>query len=128
MNILYSLAIAVLFACGIHLLLSRNLLRSVLGIALLSAATNLTIFFAGGLGATQPPVIALGEDSLREGAANPLPQALVLTAIVIGFALLAFACALVVRSYHTFGTLDGRKLHAAEMLGSPERRGNPNDA
>lgn len=128
MNLLYSSCIALLAACGVYLLLSRNLLRTVLGVALLSAATNLVIFFAGRLGFTQPPVIVEGEEALRAGAANPLPQALVLTAIVIGFALVAFASALVLRTYRTLGTLDGRDLRAAEALGSPFPGGGRDDA
>ncbi len=128
MNLLYSSCIALLAACGVYLLLSRNLLRTVLGVALLSAATNLVIFFAGRLGHAQPPVIVEGEEALRAGAANPLPQALVLTAIVIGFALVAFASALVLRTYRTLGTLDGRDLRAAEALGSPFPGGGRGDA
>lgn len=119
MSLLYAGAISVIFAAGIYLLLSRHLLRMIFGITLVSAAANLVILLAGRLGATSPPVIPPGAASLPEGAANPLPQALILTAIVIGFALIALLVALAVRTWQSHGSLDGREVTAAEDLGSP---------
>ncbi len=119
MNLLYAAAISIIFAAGIYLLLSRHLLRIMFGVTLVSAAANLVILLAGGLGATSPPIIPPGSASLPEGAANPLPQALILTAIVIGFALIALLVALAVRTWRSLGTLDSRELTAAEDLGSP---------
>ncbi|MGE0702627.1 MAG: sodium:proton antiporter [Vicinamibacterales bacterium] len=118
MQIIYALVIAVIAACGVQLLLSRHMLRTLLGITLISAAANLTLFFAGRIGPTDPPVIAIGEVTLPSTAANPLPQALILTAIVIGFALTAFGAALVLQTHRTLGTLDGRRIKDAERLGS----------
>ncbi|MFZ6762040.1 sodium:proton antiporter [Pseudoroseomonas sp. WGS1072] len=119
MILLLSAAIALLAACGVFLMLSRNLVRLVLGISLLSTAVNLLIFAMGRIGTTVPPLIPPGAQSLAPAAANPLPQALVLTAIVIGFALVAFLAALVLRLYGRFGTLDSREIDAAERLGDP---------
>ena len=68
-------------------------------------------------------MIPSGETVLSAGAANPLPQALVLTAIVIGFSLVAFAVALALQTFRTIGTLDSRKLNQAEALGSPYEEG-----
>jgi multicomponent Na+:H+ antiporter subunit C len=106
MPLLYALAIAVIAACGVQLMLSRHILRTLLGITVISAAANLVIFYAGRIGAKAPPVIPDGESALSPAAANPLPQALILTAIVIGFAMTAFGAALALRTYRSFGTPD----------------------
>jgi multicomponent Na+:H+ antiporter subunit C len=115
----YAFIIAVIAACGVQLMLSRHILRTLLGITLISAAANLILFYAGRIGATTPPVIAIGETTLTPAAANPLPQALILTAIVIGFALTAFGAALALQTHRCIGTLDGRGIDDAERLGSP---------
>jgi multicomponent Na+:H+ antiporter subunit C len=127
MHIFYAFVIAVIVACGVQLTLSRHILRTLLGITVISAAANLIIFYAGRIGPTAPPVIALGETTLPPDAANPLPQALILTAIVIGFALTAFGTALALQMYRSIGTLDGRRIHDAEHLGSPFRDVTPHD-
>ncbi len=119
MSLVYALAIAVIAACGVYLMLSRHAARILLGVALLSAAVNLVILYAGRIVSTVPPVIPGGETALSAEAANPLPQALILTAIVIGFALVAFVAALVLRLHRSIGTLDNRDLKDAERLGSP---------
>lgn len=125
MSLVYALAIAVQMGCGVYLLLSRHVMRIVFGLVLISTATNLLIFVAGGLEFTQPPVIASGETTLGAGAANPLPQALILTAIVIGFALVAFAAALVLKSFRTLGTVFTDAQTDAEALGSPFSKEGP---
>lgn len=119
MNIVYAASIATIMGCGIYLLLSRHVVRIVFGIALLSAATNLLIFVAGRLRSTQPPVIESGVEVLDPLAANPLPQALILTAIVIGFALVSFAAALAFKAFGAIGSLDTRQMTDAEDMGSP---------
>jgi|SRR5690625_495050 len=119
MNLIYSAGIAAAMGCGLFLLLSRQVMRMVFGVMLLSACVNLTIFLAGRIGPNPPPVMQAGETVLQADAANPLPQALVLTAIVIGFSLVAFVAALALQTYRTIGTLDSRELNQAEKLGSP---------
>ncbi|RUT28348.1 cation:proton antiporter [Arsenicitalea aurantiaca] len=119
MNLVYAAALAALMGCGLYMLLSRQVVRIILGIALISAAVNFVIFFAGRIGASVPPLIIEGETALGPDTANPLPQALVLTAIVIGFSLVAFAAALALKTYRETGTLDTRELGDAEALGSP---------
>lgn len=79
-----------LFA-GVYLLLSRNLLRSLFGLMMLSSAINLLVFASGRVGSALPPVITESAQALTAQDANPIPQALVLTAIVIGFALTCFS-------------------------------------
>ena len=108
-----ALAVFAASSAGIYLMLSRDVLRCVLGLAVLGSAANLALFAAGRLGSAQPPVVPLGETVLRE-AANPLPQALVLTAIVIGFALVCFSLVLVLRLIQRAGTDDALALRAAE--------------
>jgi multicomponent Na+:H+ antiporter subunit C len=119
LHVFYALVLAIIAACGVQLMLSRHILRTLLGITLLSAAANLIIFYAGRIGAKAPPVIPEGEVVLAASAANPLPQALILTAIVIGFALTAFGAALALQTFRSIGTLDGRRIDDAERLGSP---------
>lgn len=121
MNILYAAGISAIMGCGLYLILSRQVMRIVFGVMLMSAAVNLTIFLAGRIGPNLPPVIPNGETALAAGTANPLPQALVLTAIVIGFSLVAFAAALVLQTYRSTGTMDSRELSQAEDLGSFEK-------
>jgi multicomponent Na+:H+ antiporter subunit C len=96
----------VLFGCGIYLMLRRNVVKLLLGIMLLSQATNLLIFTAGGLRAPESALIPPGETVLSSPYPDPLPQALVLTAIVIGFGVLAFAIVLVQQAYRATGTED----------------------
>jgi multicomponent Na+:H+ antiporter subunit C len=109
-----AITIGVLVACSVFLLLSRDLVRVMLGIAILSNAVNLVLFTVGELTRNAPPLIP---DDLKTPAgpvANPLPQALILTAIVIGFSLLAFALVLTYRAYTALGTVDVDAMRAAE--------------
>lgn len=119
MSLIYAAGIAAIMAVGMYLLLSRHIVRMVYGVMLISATVNLVIFLAGRIGANSPPVMGLDDTTLAADAANPLPQALVLTAIVIGFSLVSFVVALALKIYRRMGTLDSRELHAAEALGSP---------
>ena len=94
---LVALLVGALYAAGLYLMLSRNLVRLVLGLALLGHAANLLIFVAAGLTRGRPPIV--GDEPPAPGTfADPLPQALILTAIVIGFGVFAFALILVRRS------------------------------
>ena len=121
MNLVYAAGIAAIMGCGLFLLLSRQIVRMIFGVMLISATVNLAIFLAGRIGPNPPPVMRAGETVLEAGAANPLPQALVLTAIVIGFSLVAFVTALALKTYRAMGTLDSRELNQAERLGSPDK-------
>ena len=99
-----------LVAGGIYLLLSQNLVRMLFGLIMLSNAVNLAIFAAGDLTHTKPALIAAGKTVPTGMVANALPQALILTAIVIGFALLVFMFVLFYRSYEMLGTTDTRRM------------------
>lgn len=96
MELLLATAIAGLVATGIYLLLRTRIFPVVLGLALLSYAANLFIFAAGRL-AKAPPPLLLDEVVSGTPPADPLPQALVLTAIVISFGTTAFLVALALR-------------------------------
>lgn len=114
MEPLLAIVSGVLFACSFYLLMRRNLLRFVIGVIILGNAANLLIFTVGRLTRNHPPVIPDGATLPIEPYANPLPQALILTAIVISFGLLAFALVLVFRNYLATNTLDADTLDAAE--------------
>ena len=84
MEALLAIAIGVLVAASVYLMLARNVLRFIFGLVLMSNAANLTIFVAGRLTQGAPPLISEGDYAPVGDVANALPQALVLTAIVIG--------------------------------------------
>ena len=106
MEPLLAIVVGVLFASGIYLMLRRNLLRFIFGLILLSNGANLLIFTAGRVTRANPPLIPADSDFPVGEVANALPQALVLTAIVIGFGLVSFALVLLMRAYQTLGTVD----------------------
>ena len=106
MEILLALASGALYTAGIYLMLRRRLAQLIIGLGLLSNGTNLLIFAVGGLTRGNPPVVGQGADRLVPPYADPVPQALVLTAIVIGFGLLAFLLVLAHRVHATVGTDD----------------------
>jgi multicomponent Na+:H+ antiporter subunit C len=103
---LLALASGVLYAAGIYMMLRRRLAQLIIGLGLLSNGTNLLIFTAGGLTRARPPVVPEGAEVLEQPYADPVPQALVLTAIVIGFGLLAFSLVLTDRVHDTAATDD----------------------
>jgi multicomponent Na+:H+ antiporter subunit C len=114
MEALLALLVGVLFAVGIYLLLQRNLLRMVFGIIVISNAVNMLIFTVGRVTRSIAPLIPEGLDAPAAAVANPLPQALVLTAIVIGFGLVVFALVLVMRAYEALGTMVPDEVEHAE--------------
>lgn len=98
MEALIALAIGTLTGCGVYLILRARTFTVVLGLTLLSYGVNLFLFATGRLVIGQPAVI-----SGASAHADPLPQALVLTAIVIGFAMTAFVIMLSLRARDEFG-------------------------
>ena len=118
MTVLYAFVAAALFGCGLYMVLSRHLVRVLLGLSLLTTAVNLVLFQAGRIRSAQPPLIPEGAERLGDSA-DPLPQALVLTAIVIGFALSVILASLALRAWRGHGTLRSDEIRAAEALGDP---------
>jgi multicomponent Na+:H+ antiporter subunit C len=95
-----------LYAIGLYLMLRRSIVRLLIGLALLTTAANLLIFTAARMTRGRPPLIAAGQTQLAAPFADPLPQAMILTAIVIGFGVLAFAVVLVHRVVQVLKTDD----------------------
>jgi multicomponent Na+:H+ antiporter subunit C len=114
MTIFLLLSISVVVAAAVYLSLSRDLFRVVTGLTLLGAATNLVLFAAGRFASTSPPLLSSIDDASVAATSNPLVQALVLTAIVISFALLCFSLVLGARLRTTAQTDDTRALISAE--------------
>lgn len=112
---IYAIAIAagVVVTGGTYLLLSRDLFRCVIGLAMLGGGVNLLVFAAGRVITGVPAIIPEPQRTLVD-AADPVPQALVLTSIVIGFALLCFSLVLVWRLMAVVRTGDVRALRASE--------------
>lgn len=92
-------AIGVMTASGVYLLLRARTFEVILGLTLLSYATNLLIFSAGRLASGKPPVLRDGLQNTLAEYADPLPQALVLTAIVITFAMTAVVVVVAMREH-----------------------------
>lgn len=104
---------------AIYLLLSRSLISMLLGLALLGNGVNLVIFVAGRLTRAVPPIVAGGAEAPVELSANPLPQALILTAIVIGFAMFSFLLVLAYRAYQSLDADNTDTMRLAEPKGGP---------
>lgn len=115
MILLFALCAGLVAAAGAYLVSSRDVFRTALGLALLGSAAVLVIVASGGLASTAPPVVVEGERA-PVGAANPVPQALALTAIVIGFALTCFSLVLVLRLVIGTGSDDALDLRHAEPV------------
>jgi multicomponent Na+:H+ antiporter subunit C len=104
-TVLFAVVIGILYAAGLYLVMRRNVVKLVLGLALLGHA-NLLIFTVGRLSREGAPIIPPGAELLVAPHADPVPQALVLTAIVIGFGVQAFALVLVKLAHRETGTDD----------------------
>lgn len=102
METLISALVGILFAAGTYMVLSRRLLRIVFGTSLLSNGTLLFLMITGRLQRGEPPILTPFAGSY----ADPLPQAMILTAIVINFAITAFCLVLCYRTYHSHGSDD----------------------
>lgn len=111
MEIVLAIAIGVLTASGVWLLLRPRTFQVIVGLSLLSYAVNLFIFSTGGLRTGAPPVLGRGAVGHLATHADPVPQALVLTAIVISFATTALFLVLLLAARGLTGTdhVDGRE-------------------
>lgn len=119
METMLAFVIGGLYAAGIYLILRRSLAQVIMGLTLLTNAANLLIFTVGGLTAGEPPLIPEGAEQPTGAYADPVPQALILTAIVIGFGVLAFLLALAYRSYQTVGSDDLDDMQSTDQLTPP---------
>lgn len=99
MEILLLILIALLYSTGIYMLLRRSMVKLLIGLGLLGNGVNILIFLLGSITKGKPPVIDDKASLFKDIYADPIPQALILTAIVISFGLQAFAIVLLKRVY-----------------------------
>ena len=117
MEPILAVTVGIFFAVSIYLMLSRHIIRILLGVTIFGNAVNLTIFTAGRVVREVPPIIPVDLYTPDGIIANPLPQALILTAIVISFSLFAFLLVLAFRAYQELGTDDTDGMRVAEPEG-----------
>jgi len=113
METVLAFVIGALYAAGLFMMLRRSAVKLIIGISLLGHAANLLIFTIAGLTRAKPPLISSGGTG-GATVADPLPQALILTAIVIGFAVQAFAVVLIQRVVQIVGTDDLDQMKATD--------------
>lgn len=118
MIIVMSFVIGILFAGATYLILRRSVVKLIIGLTLLSHAVNVLIFTVGGLRRGAPPILESEETVITDLAlqADPLPQALILTAIVISFGITAFVLALAYRADQAVGSDDLDDMTATDAL------------
>jgi multicomponent Na+:H+ antiporter subunit C len=104
MELLLAIVAGVLYASGLYLMLRRRLAQVIIGLALLSNGSNILILAAAGVTRAQPPLLSAG--IAADQIADPVPQSLILTAIVIGFGVLAFALVLAHGVHESAGSDD----------------------
>jgi len=114
MEIILAVVIGGLYAAGIYMMLRRSMVKLLIGLALLSHATNLLIFTAAGLTRGLPPILLEFDPDPDVPFADPIPQALILTAIVISLGVISFALAMAFRVYRTLGIDDLDKISPRE--------------
>jgi multicomponent Na+:H+ antiporter subunit C len=114
MELILVILIGILYASGVYLILKRSMVRLLLGILLLSNGTNMLIFLLGNITKGKPPVIKPNLEVFADIYADPIPQALILTAIVISFGLTSFAIVLLKRVYALINTDDLDNLNTPE--------------
>ena len=104
MELLLAIVAGALYASGLYLMLRRRLAQLIIGLGLLSNGSNVLILSAAGVTRAKPPLISPGVPV--DQLADPVPQSLILTAIVIGFGVLAFALVLAHRVQQSAGSDD----------------------
>ncbi|MHC4932801.1 MAG: Na+/H+ antiporter subunit C [Planctomycetota bacterium] len=115
MYALLAIVIGGLYGTGLYLMLRRSIVKLIFGLVLLGHAANLLIFTTGGLVRGSAPLVPEGATSPPPGYADPVPQALILTAIVIGFAVIAFSAVLIQQVYRVSRTDDSDTMQEAEV-------------
>ena len=114
MEVLLCWLVGILFATSVYLLLNKNLVRVLFGIMLIGTAINLLIFAAGRLTEAAPAFVHIVDGKTLHRVANALPQALILTAIVIGFGVVSFSLVLITKAWQELGSVDADRLDQAK--------------
>ncbi len=115
MESLLAILIGGLFASAIYMILRRSIIKLIIGLSFLAHACNLLIFTISTTMRGKAPLIEEGRKHISEAVADPLPQALVLTAIVIGFGVTAFTIILIEQVYQTIKTGDSNDLKVCDL-------------
>lgn len=116
MGSILAIVTGVLFGAGVYCILRRSLMKMMMGIILIGQAANLLVFTASGVTKAKP-VFALAKEGVPPaGSADPVPQALVLTAIVISFGLVVFSLALLTRAYRALQSDDLNQFSQSDQI------------
>ncbi len=113
MEFMLAILVGVLYTAGVYMLLRRSILKFIIGIIFLSNATNLLVFLAAGI-IPGEPVFIDEAGTVANNLADPLPQALVLTAVVIGFGIVVYLLAVKYRLFYETKTDDLDQLKPTE--------------
>lgn len=116
MDVLLSIIVGVLYAAGFYMLLNKGMTKMIIGIMALGYASNLFIFIIARLTRGLPALIKPGDSVMESDYADPIPQAFILTAIVIGFGIQAFAIVLLRKVYKKTGTANMDELNLTDKL------------
>lgn len=116
MNFVLAICCGLLFAAGAYMILRRSFVKLVIGFALISHAANLLIYITANPVLGRPPLIRRGETMPEAPFADPLPGALILTAIVISFGVVAFTIVLIKRAYEEVGTDDLESMNSTDRF------------
>lgn len=114
MEFILAILIGFFYAAGLYMMLRRSLVKLIIGLILIGNGANLLIFLLGRITKGLPPIIP-GESSVfLQAYADPIPQALILTAIVISFGLQSFAIVLIKRAYSVVKTDDLDQMNSTD--------------
>ena len=120
MDFYLALLIGLFIGLGVYLLLSQSVIRMLLGLTVFGNGINLLIFTAGRLTRELAPIVPPGLEVPAGPIANPLPQALILTAIVISFAMFSFLLVLAFRAYQSLDADNTNNMRLAEPPSAPQ--------
>lgn len=116
METVIAILVGLLYAAGLYLTMQKTLLRVIIGTAMLAHGSVLALITSGGLNVGMPPLLVEGVEQYTD----PIPQALILTAIVIGFGMTAFQLVLAYRTYQEMGTDDLDQIRHKEEAAAHE--------
>ncbi len=114
MTVLLAIVIGVLYAAALYMMLRRSIVKLIIGLGLFGHGASLLVFTAGGFVPGRPPLVEPGQTMPEAPFTDPLPPALILTALVINFGVLAFAMVLVKRAYQEVGNDDLNEMRTTD--------------
>lgn len=120
MDYILAVLVGLFIALGVYLFLSRSIIRMLIGMTIFGNGVNLLIFTAGRVTREIAPIVPVGLSTPEGPIANPLPQALILTAIVIGFSMFSFLLVLAFRAYQSLDADNTDNMRLAEPKGAPQ--------